>query len=71
MTFKPVNAVVFSRDFQYGGTIGSVTAWISDQTGDLVSMDIRQVTQPHNMPVRLTREEAIALAEFILRNVKR
>jgi hypothetical protein len=70
MTFKPVNAVVFARYFQYAGTIGSATAWISDQTGDLVSMDLRQITQPHNMPVRLTREEAIALAKFIMENVK-
>jgi len=70
MSFKPVNAVVIARNFQYAGTVGSATAWISEQTGDLVSMDLRQVTQPHNMPVRLTREEAIALAEFILRNVK-
>lgn len=71
MSFKPVNAVVTARYSQYAGTVGSATAWISEQTGDLVSLDLRQVTQPHNMPVRLTRDEAVALAEFILKNAKR
>jgi hypothetical protein len=70
MSFKPVNAVVTARYFQYAGTVGSATAWISEQTGDLVSLDLRQVTQPNNMPVRLTREEAIELARFILGNLK-